>query len=566
LIITGKSGKKNSYAFSNSEPKARSEKTMKTPCIADTMACHVVIIIFFALCILGIGSKYLWTGNLNTTAVGHTMNDQVGYITAARNLADTGKLESSLYYPALVNYYKSHNLLYMPGNYYIRAFFFSIFGYSIFTAFLPNILAFIGSAVLVFIIAERIFTRETAYMSSICFMLFPPVILYAYSAMMEILFVFFSLLSVFIFLKLPHKISFATGGATIALSYIIRESALLMLPGFAIMIYLGNTDKRAAKTLLFALTSLLLIFIVKKIPVISDIPPHFSLSLININGLYVDAFAVNNTHLSPVAMLSILLSNVVQNLGSFRATLYSWESWPAGFTFYTMILVLSVVSMFVVLLNRKINRAFAYFTITTVSILTAITFSVRMYFMNSGIRQILFMVPFLLCIVFYAFLTSEISKRRGLTLSLLSCILIACIFLFVTSLNNFRNDFMQANAYDQKCGAFLDSVGVSNVHFLVAPHDISLDYVNSHYPIKWSFIPGNEKTLKLLSDKFPVDMLIIPAGHNLVYDIKSNAIRTALLDGKFIMTNASFFIDQMYIIYRPVNTRALIINRDREYM
>jgi len=516
-----------------------------------------MIITVLALCILGIGSQYLWTGKLNTTAVGHTMNDQVGYITAARNLADSGRLESSLYYPALLNYYKSHNLLYMPGNYYVRAFFFSIFGYSIFTAFLPNILAFIGSAVMLFLIAEHLFNKKTAYMSSICFMLFPPVILYTYSAMMEILFIFFCLLAVFIFLKIPQKVRFLAGGLTLVIPYLIRESTLLLLPGLTMMIYLDGADRRVLKALLFVSSSMLLFFFIKRIPFVSDIPPHFTLSLLNISGLYTDAFAVKDIHLSYLNMLVILLSNAAQNVSSFTRVLFSWKYWPTGFTFYVMVLVLSFVCMIIVFLNKKINRAFGYFTIITVSIVIAITFSVLMYFMNSGIRQILFMVPFLFCLVFYALFTSEISRRKGLTFFLLAAILASSIFLFFVSLNNFHNDFVKADAYAQKCDDFLDSIGVSGASFFVAPHDISLDYVNGHFPIKWSFIPSNEETLKLLADKFRIDMLIIPNNYGLLHEGKSRAVRSTLLGGKFVMTNVAFFKDQLYVIYKQNNGKYL---------
>jgi hypothetical protein len=535
---------------------------MKMPSFADKTSYHVAIITLLALCILGIGSHYLLTGSLNTTAIGHTMNDQVGYVTAARNLADSGRLESSLYYPALLNYYKSHNLLYMPGNYYIRALFFSIFGYSTFVAFLPNLLSFVGSAVVLFLIARHLFNNETAYMSAICFMLFPPVVLYAYSAMMEILIVFFCLLAVFIFLKIPQRVRFILGGLTLVLPYVIRESALLMLPGFAAMIYLDSNDKPTEKSLFFVFSSLSLIYILKKIPYISNIPPHFTLSLVNISGLYNDAFAVKDIRLSYGDTLLILLDNLTKNLSFFKSFIFASQYWPAGFTFYLMVLVLSFICLIIVLFNKKIKKAFAYFTLATALLTIAITFSVLMYFMNSGIRQILFVVPFLLCIIFYALLTSEISKRRGLTLFLLSVILVSCFFLFFISLRNFKNDFVRANAYERKCNDFLDLLGVSKVSFFVAPHNISLDYVNNHYPIKWSFIPANEKTLKLLSDRFTIDMLIIPVGDNLIYENKSNTVKASLGDGKFIMKKAVNFSGQSYIIYEPENKQALTKQHD----
>lgn len=512
---------------------------------------HLIIILFLSVCILLVGSKYLWTGHLNTTALGHTMNDQVGYVTAARNLVDTGKLESSLYYPALINYYKSHNLLYMPGNYYIRAFFFYIFGYSIFMAFLPNFLAFIGSAVLLFIIADQLFNRKTAYITSICFMLFPPFVLYAFSAMIELVFVFSCLLAFYIFINLPQKTRHIFGGLAILLPFSIRESATLMLPGLAIMIFFDYTDKRFQKVFWFTGISLILLYLVKFIPFISDIPPHFYLSLVNINALYTDAYILENIHLSYTDIIKILWDNFSQNINIFKALIISWQSWPVGFTFFVQILFLSLICMFITIKNKSIKKTFAYFTTITVSVILFITFSVYMYFVNSGVRQLLFMVPFILCTVFYAMLSSRISRRKGISYALLTVILIFCIFFFFISLQRFHNDFTNANIYAQKCNNFLDSIGVSNVNFFVAPHNISLDYVDRHYPIKWSFIPDNEKTLRLLTDKFPVDMLIIPFNHTLIYDRNSNKIKTTLLGDKFTITETRVFLDRTYFIFKP---------------
>ncbi len=515
------------------------------------MSYHLAVIAFIALCVLGMGEHYLWTGTLHTTAIGNTMNDQVGYVTTARNLADYGRLESSLYYPALLKYYKSHNLLYMPGIYYIYAFFFRVLGFSIFAAFLPNLLAFIGSSLLLFMIARHSFNVQTAYMSTISFMLFPPVILYAYSAMMEMLFVFFCLAAFYVFLRIPKKVRFILGGLPFVAPYLIRESAVLMLPGLAMMIYLDSDERKIQKSVLFTFLSLCVFLLIDRIPYVADIPPHFTLSLVNISALYTDATAVKDIHLSFFATLVVMLGNAVENIGAFKALLLDWKDWPAGFTFYLMALILGFICTIIILYNKKIKKAFGYFTISTLLILVAITFSILMYFRNSGIRQMLFMVPFLLCIAFYALSTSEISRRRGLTFFLQAVIIASCIFFCFISLGNFRRDVVKTSAYEQKSNNFLDASGVSNARFFVAPHQISLDYVNSHFPIRWSFIPDNEETLGLLSAKYHIDMLIIPLGHPLTVDMKERKVKDSLLNGAFKATESRVFDNALYLIYRP---------------
>lgn len=524
--------------------------TMETLFSAKKIHLHIIVIMILSISVLWFGSKYLWTGNLNTTALGHTMNDQVGYVTASRNLAEAGELEGSLYYPALIKYYKSHNLLYMPGNYYIRTLFFYIFGYSIFTAFLPNLLAFIGSVILLFLIANQIYNMKTAYFASILFSLFTPFVLYSFSAMIEIIFVFACLLSFYFFIKLPKKAKITFGGLTILFPFLIRESAVLMLPGYAIMILFENDEKRYLKAFLFLGISVVLILLAKSISFISDIPPHFYLSLVNIRSLYTDAYALGNTHLVLTDIINIALNNIYQNIIVFKAILATWPLYSLDFTFFLSMLSLSLACVIVTIKNREINKSFAYFSIITALAVLSLIFSVQMYFVSyKGLRQLLFVVPFLLSVISNAIISSKMRKK--VIFIALAMIFIVWSSLFYFSLKKFNKDFIMANAYDKKCNEFLDSIGVLNTKFFVAPHDISLDYVNLHYPIKWSFIPDNEETLKLLTDNYQVDMLIIPLGHNLSYEKDSLKVRTRLLENKFSMIGTKFFVNQLYLIYTP---------------
>ena len=131
----------------------------------------------------------------------------------------------------------------MPGNYYTRALFLYLFGYSIFIAFLPNLLSFIGSVIFLFLIANIFFDRRTAYITVILFMLFPPFLLYSFSAMQEMLFVFTCLLSFYIFTRLPRKTRYIYGGLALLLPFLIRETAAFMVFGFATMIYLEHKQE-----------------------------------------------------------------------------------------------------------------------------------------------------------------------------------------------------------------------------------------------------------------------------------------------------------------------------------
>lgn len=187
----------------------------------------VIGISLLSMIILLIAQQFLWTGSLHTTALRNSLNDQPGYITAARNLYEHGRLESSVYYPAQILHYKDHNIHYMPGSYYVRAAFYYLFGYSLFVSVLPNIISFIGSAILIFLIAESLFGRKVAYCTSILFMTFPPIVLYSFTAMMELLFMFAVLLAFYAMLKLPQKIRYGVAPLLFMPAVLIRKQQFL---------------------------------------------------------------------------------------------------------------------------------------------------------------------------------------------------------------------------------------------------------------------------------------------------------------------------------------------------
>jgi len=46
---------------------------------------------------------------------------------------------------------------------------------------------------------------------------------------------------------------------------------------------------------------------------------------------------------------------------------------------------------------------------------------------------------------------------------------------------------------------------------LVAPPELAFDYVYTHYPVGWSFVPANRETLRLLTATHTVGTLVLPA-------------------------------------------------------
>jgi hypothetical protein len=88
------------------------------------------------------------------------------------------------------------------------------------------------------------------------------------------------------------------------------------------------------------------------------------------------------------------------------------------------------------------------------------------------------------------------------------------------------------------------------VNFFAAPFYLSLDYVYESYPVKWSFLPDNEETLKLLAGKYPVDLLVVPYTHPLVRGEGGLGSKDSLLEGTFKKTSEKMFYGNPYLIFR----------------
>ncbi len=517
--------------------------------VVETKWFGLTVIFFLSVCVLLVSSKFLWTGHLNTSGLGGSMNDQPGYIVTARNIAEHGRFESTIYYPAKVPYYKSHNVPYMPGNYYIRALFFYIFGYSLFVSFLPNLLAFIGSSLLLFLIADRIFGRTTAYLATVLFMIFPPLTLYAFSAMMENVFIFACLLSFYFFIRMPEKLRYILGVLPLLPAVLIRETAIFMIFGYAAMIFLSESRKAHWKSIIFVVVSLAVILLLFQIPPMSDRPPTFYARLINTFSLhYTDAYALQNISFSAFDTIRLVAHHFLQNV-SYLLTKLASLSWGMGFTFFMIVIALLVVAVIVAVRGLSRNKQFAYFAIVTAIAELLAIFLFYDYYDYTGIRLSLFWLPFLLCILFDAVVSGK-SSWAGAEGTVVGISLVSSALLFFIYLGDVSQNYAEADAFDRQCNNLLKSVVTSDVNFFAAPFYLSLDYVYESYPVKWSFLPDNEKTLKLLARKYPVDLLVVPFAHPLVRDDGGSGSKDSLLDGVYKKTSVKNFFGNPYLIFR----------------
>ena len=110
------------------------------------------------------------------------LNDQIGYITTARWLADTGELRSQLVYPAS---FGDRWRIYMPGHYWALATSYLVLGDLPLTWLLPRLLGFAVATLCVFLTGCRLYDTRSGAVAAALFAAFPANIFLAFTSMSE---------------------------------------------------------------------------------------------------------------------------------------------------------------------------------------------------------------------------------------------------------------------------------------------------------------------------------------------------------------------------------------------
>src|SRR5262249_3929997 len=142
---------------------------------------------------------------LHLTGLGGSLNDQVGYITTARKLAETGRLSSSCHYPSLLSQQTTKDYLYMPGFYCLLAGSYRLFGYGVLQSELPSLVCCAASTLLTYRVAPRVYGRRVGLLASLLVAAYPPHLVFAFTAMMETPVVAAAMAALCAFVYLPRE-------------------------------------------------------------------------------------------------------------------------------------------------------------------------------------------------------------------------------------------------------------------------------------------------------------------------------------------------------------------------
>jgi hypothetical protein len=412
-----------------------------------------------------------------------TLNDQAGYIAVGRNLAEFGKLESTLIITSTVWEPITKNYMYVPGQYLALAAVYRLFGYSVAHSFWPALAGFAISSMLVVAIAGRLFGRATALLSWAFFAFFPYNLIYAFTAMAELTVITSALAAIAIFVWLPPRWRVWLGPLTLILPLLFRETGIVVAAVMAGIIF-KDSGRRFVPVALFVALSLAVTIVVLKSPIASGRP----------------------THIGAQTMESIWKA-LSQNV----ALLVHPFSKPGAdpLQVFGVYFIASGIPIAVWLWVCRRDILYLAPGVMLAVILSAILGLYDLWWFR-GIRVLLVTQP-LVAMLWAGFIrqlpVAEFGRRviAGVAVAVMAVIGVGGMY------SVFKTEFPINYGAAQEV-AFLESLGHDGRGLLASPWYYSLDYFVQHFPDRWAFVPGSDEELMRLNKKYPISTLVLQKG------------------------------------------------------
>jgi hypothetical protein len=485
-----------------------------------------------AVASLALGAWALEGPRLHLTGLENTLNDQVGYISVARTLVETGRLESQILMPSLMAQGASRNYLYMPGHYWALAASYALLGERPYTWLVPSWLAYLVAASSVWLAARRLAGPLAAARGAALFLAFPALALYAQTAMAEVVLVASATLALCAFLHLRVGLRPWLGAPLVLLPFLVRETAaLLALPMACVLLSEpGQTARRRlGRAAAFMLLATVLCLAVYSMEFSLGRP---SLVLINLlapgeESVYGRAFAVEGAA-TPARILDGFVRTAARNLGD----LWSGASLQALEGVSLLACLLAGAVCLVQGWRRRNSDLLPLGMGCFVMLHLLIVLGLYLVPGYRGLRMLLLAWP-LAAVALASTLAGRgaavpPSPRRAW---LLGALIVCGVGLL---LRTQRQAVAGYDALDELDRRVIEELAHDDSRVLVAPWWMSMSYVLAHHPVKFSFLPVNDRSLALLAQRHPVGTLILPA-ENLGTQLTREAVSSAglRLSGSF---------------------------------
>ena len=472
-------------------------------CWIDTVAITVVAVIALSACLR-------WTGIDKIHVNG--INDQSGYIAAARSLADTGRITGHKIYPSFLLQQTSKSVFYMPGFYVCLAASYKLLGYGVFQSLLPNLMAFVVAAICTYLIGRRLYHRSVGLLAAGLFIFYPPNLFFACTAMSEMCITAAAVGAMCVFVYLSPRARLLVGPMLLVIPFLFRESNAFVVIPMAALIWAGATRRRRfVTTSAFLVAAVVVLGIVDVSPLAAGRPSFIKAAVFNDSpaAAFSDAFALEHVHPHTADWIHALGGQCWINARLCVVRVFTDHS------SYQMPSMLPLLLAIPIGLLWGIEKRNAFAIGSALLVACAIGFicvfnGVRE---EKSLRLAMFVAPWVailaaqMWMALAAFISRKTTRMPGSVIPAIAVIALACVaFPTVRTAVQF---FRRYDGFDRATTSIVELLHHDNQTLLVGPPGLCMPYCHVHYPVLYSFVPANDRTFELLRNRYAIGTAII---------------------------------------------------------
>ena len=473
-----------------------------------------------AIALLLLGAAFADLRHWHVNGWWDVLNDQVGYISVGRNLAEKGELSSNTIYTATLSQKSSRNYLYMPGHYVALAASFKLAGAGPLQSVLPSLLAFCVAAVCAFLTGRRLYGRRAGFLAAGVFVLLPGSYALAFTAMAELTLTAAVSVAFCVFVHLPQKARPLAGPVLLAFPFIFRETAaLLVIPMAALALggipLLQRVEwRRWAAAGLLCVLSVGLLAAIHRHPISSGRPKLVAANLFGGGkwDIYHDATVWERVPANP-GLIGWGKAMGVSIIGNIQRLPDLLHTRPLGLEPLTLALLFAGIGLSLTLgWRRRDVLALSAGVLGVAAVLMLMgLYNIAGY---RGMRNLVFIWP-VLAVVTGSWMEGLIAGVRtmgGAAIRRLAmvggvmaaaCLAVGCWGIHQIAAND---------EFDARMLALAESVGHDPSRVLASTYDIGLNYALLNHPTKWAFLPVNHESLSVLRKRYDLGTMIVPHG------------------------------------------------------
>ena len=419
--------------------------------------------------------------------LGHALNDQVQYISGARNLSERGQLQTNVILPSTLGQQTKTKILYVPGHYWILSLAFLLFGVNFLSSISFSLLGYVAIVAAVYLCGNKLFGKKAGILAAILTLMFPFYLLFSLTAMAEMSVIASSIIAMLIFLYLPFQRKTVLGPVVAMIPIFFRETSLIVLFPMAALIWReAAPDQKLKETLRFIGASLLLGFLVVK-GLFGGRPDLIRANVFgSFSDIYTDAMSYSQMKPTLLSWVTVGSSRLVDNLW----LVIKEKPWDAETFTMKLLLMSTMVIMVRGIKNRDVFESSIGLMGLVLWVAILSIYAVTGY---RGLRTSLVLGPF-----FALVLGHWMSNFKGKPVWIAVMLIGFSITSYQSSFRGLVKDFPAERERETKIIRVIDELNLNKEKIVVAPFWLVYPWVSQNYPVRYSFLPHNHYSFRLL--------------------------------------------------------------------